>query len=1038
MFLLALCLYGQESEDWVRLMFAPPTGNARQPVPEFGDAYGVALRDLTNDGRPDLYVVRFRNLNRLLINRGPGKTFQDRTIPSGLGGNLAPRGLQNLELGVAVADYDNDGVPDVLVTGWGETTRLFHQGRDGRFNDVTTTAGIVLPVSGNAGVWSDIDRDGDLDLFLTTEHGPNRLYRQERPGRFREVAALYGVADTAVSQGAAGGDLDGDGYPDLYVCNWLGPDRLYRNVAGRRFEPVALPLQHLTTDLNSNGVSFGDLDNDGDLDVLVTDRQGDSRLYRNDTEPGDTTWKFTDVTAAVGLNNPYPAYSGVIADFNNDGWQDIFFTNIGPNLLFLNRAGSFDLVYREAVAFPAGGRNYSTGAAAADIDRDGDLDLFVANKDTNCVLAVNPLQHATAIRIRLEGVRSNRDGIGSKVRLTDAADRLIGYRELSSGMGYLSAGEAVVHFGTPGNGPYTVRVEFPSGKVVVRRDLVPGTTMAIRELEGLPATLVRMQQFLGQLLRQPSFWLNLLLLLLLATLIGGFVSFALYRYRWSKRQIAGFLAAILILLYLLLWLLTDRPTWTVLLIQLTFMLGVIAAVTGFMERIRQLQQRRFAYRGVLQEFSDRLILIRDNRELAEQLVRVTFRNIPVQFCSFMEVQSGRARPVASAGATDEQPEPFNLTEEQQASLVGRQSLPAQEIAGGFPELARSGVRWLIPIARPQRLLALLLLGPPREGSDLLPEDVSLLSILANQAALAIENNRYIEETKRLTRKVTAAEIREQYVRELEEKNTTLEKLYRELQETQAQLVHSEKLSSLGQLVAGIAHELNNPIAYIYANMQELQRYLALLTAPREPGRTPSQDTRELEFVQEDLQSLLAESLEGSRRVKRIVEALRNFSRLDEAEFKRADLHEGIESTLMLLRKEFADRIRVERDFGAIPPIDCLPGHLNQVFMNLLLNAAQAITGPGTIRITTRRENGRVRIEICDDGPGIPPEALDKIFDPFYTTKEVGEGTGLGLSISYGIIRRHGGTITVESEVGRTCFTIRLPIRQTEKREEENG
>jgi len=1035
---LPLVLSAQENDHWVAAMFSNQAQINTKLLPEFNDAYGVAFRDLTNDGWADLYIVRFRNLNRLFINRGGVTPFKDRTIQSGLGGNLAPSGLRNLELGASVIDYDNNGIPDVLVTGWGVTTHLFQQTERLRFVNVTEKAGIRLPMSGNAGVWADVDRDGDLDLFITDEHSANRLYIQVAPGKFENRATDWGVADTTISQGAAFGDMDGDFYPDLYVCNWLAPDYFYKNIDGNHFERMSLPIKHLTDPLNSNGVNFGDIDNDGDPDLLVTDRQGQSALYRNEVDPDGRKWKFINVTHEIGLINPYPAYSGLLADFNNDGWLDVFFTNIGPNALYLNRGqGHFKKVYQDTPSFTSQLQYYSTGAAVADVDHDGDLDLFIANKDTNCVLAINPLNRPNSIRIRLEGVRSNREAIGAKVWLfaresAQQASGLVGYREVSSSGGYFSANEAVVHFGVDPGRTYLARIQFPSGRTVLRDHLRSGQVLTVSEMEGVAKTLVRAQQYAVRLVRKPVFWVNLLLSLVLAGLVGGFISLAIYRYQWTKRQTAGFLTGSLVLLYLLFGLLSGKPVRSILLVQLSFMGAVILVVAGFMERIRQLKTRRYSYRNSLQQFSERLILIRDNDELAEQLVTTTLQTMDLRFCVLAEIAGNRFTVKSSAGKREKEIAPFEISEEQKRALRRLPGLDRNKVKEQFPALYAAGVHYLIPIKRQEELLALLMLGEPAQRS-LPKEDIGLLIILANQAALTIENNRFIEETRQLTRKVTESETREKYIRELEKKNATLEKLYAELKETQAQLVQSEKLSSLGQLVAGIAHELNNPIGYIYANMQELRKYITLLSRPPEKEAEDEEQAADLEFVRRDIHTLLDESLEGSKRVKEIVTALRNFSRLDEAEFKRADIHEGLESTLMLLNNEFGDRIQVRKDYDTIPPIDCLPGHLNQVFMNLLLNAAQAIPGEGTIWITTRKINNRVRIVIRDSGPGIPQTVREKIFDPFFTTKPVGMGTGLGLSISYGIIRKHGGTIEVQSEEGEgTTFTITLPMQQDQK------
>jgi signal transduction histidine kinase len=248
----------------------------------------------------------------------------------------------------------------------------------------------------------------------------------------------------------------------------------------------------------------------------------------------------------------------------------------------------------------------------------------------------------------------------------------------------------------------------------------------------------------------------------------------------------------------------------------------------------------------------------------------------------------------------------------------------------------------------------------------------------------------------------------------------------ELRQTQAQLVQSEKMAALGNLVAGVAHEINTPVGAISSMHDTLVRAVGKLKdeiIPAEPdeGSKLHQTIKVIEDANDVIQS-------GSSRVTTIVRRLRSFARLDEAELKKVDIHEGIEDTLTLTHHELKHGITVTRNFGKIPEIACYPGQLNQVFLNLLVNARQAIDGVGEITITTSKKRGRVHVEIRDTGRGIPKDQLSKIFDPGFTTKGVGVGTGLGLSICYRIIQEHKGQIHVDSEVGKgTVFTISLPM-----------
>jgi two-component system NtrC family sensor kinase len=281
-------------------------------------------------------------------------------------------------------------------------------------------------------------------------------------------------------------------------------------------------------------------------------------------------------------------------------------------------------------------------------------------------------------------------------------------------------------------------------------------------------------------------------------------------------------------------------------------------------------------------------------------------------------------------------------------------------------------------------------------------------------------------------------------RALESKLEELRKANTEIRNTQTTLVQSAKMISLGQIVAGVAHELNNPVAFIYSNMHHLSTYIEkvkrIITEYRGVRDGLSQGEKEriealekeldIDFIITDMSELTNSCLDGANRTKDIVTGLRTFSRMDESVFKYTDLHEGIKSTVRLLNTEFKNRIIVHQEFGEIPEVECSPTQINQVFMNLLANAAQAIVGRGNIWIRTRAVGDSVEVQIEDSGTGMSPETVSQIFDPFFTTKKVGEGTGLGLSIAYGLIQKHNGKIDVKSQVGKgTVFTVVIPMSQ---------
>ncbi len=315
------------------------------------------------------------------------------------------------------------------------------------------------------------------------------------------------------------------------------------------------------------------------------------------------------------------------------------------------------------------------------------------------------------------------------------------------------------------------------------------------------------------------------------------------------------------------------------------------------------------------------------------------------------------------------------------------------------------------------------------------EDEALITVVANQAASAIHNARlYREEAERRSELSEAherlKELNETLEDRVRERTLELHQTNRELREAQAQLLQSAKMAALGDLAAGVAHEINTPLGSIHSNADVSKRVAEVVRQALSDEALMPAVSRQPRLAQalEALEQATATTLVASDRIVRIVKSLTNFARLDEAERKKADLHEGIESTLTLLQHKLKHRIEVIRDFAEIPRMVCSPNRLNQVFMNLLLNAIQAIGERGTITIRTRLDGDHVVLQFADTGHGIPAGNLDRIFDPGFTTRGRGVGTGLGLAITYRIIEEHRGGIEVSSEVGKgTEFTIRLPI-----------
>ena len=332
-------------------------------------------------------------------------------------------------------------------------------------------------------------------------------------------------------------------------------------------------------------------------------------------------------------------------------------------------------------------------------------------------------------------------------------------------------------------------------------------------------------------------------------------------------------------------------------------------------------------------------------------------------------------------------------------------------------LTTLGAQVALPLRLRGELVGILTAGAKRTGLFYTAGDAEFLRALAQQAAIALENARTYEALALLNARLEDR-VRERTA-QLEEANRELGQAYGELKSAETRLVHSEKMASLGRLVAGVAHEINNPVSFISTSVAPLTRRLQQAAAGA-PAHTRGA-LREAE----ELAGIMAR---GAARTAAIVKDLRSFSRLGEATRKAVDLHEGLEVTLRLLEPRWRERVAVHRDYGSLPLVECDPGQLNQVFMNLLANACDAIPGTGNIWLTTRADGDTVSVAIRDDGAGIPPDVLGRVFDPFFTTKDVGGGTGLGLAVSHAVVAAHGGRIAVESAPGAgSTFRVTLPI-----------
>jgi len=460
------------------------------------------------------------------------------------------------------------------------------------------------------------------------------------------------------------------------------------------------------------------------------------------------------------------------------------------------------------------------------------------------------------------------------------------------------------------------------------------------------------------------------------------------------------------------------------LFSVVFLFLAILAFNPLRERLQRIVDRMFdrdraGHRDALREISEAMVSMLSLGEISERLLLAIHETISTSrsMVLLLDEETRVLRPSAWRGEWSGEARQFALEASHPVARqlwMRRQELTAADFENSADPETRERcmqvfgaleAQLLVPVLFGVDLLGVIVVGEKLSGERLGPEDRQLLRTLANQSAIAIENAQAFDEIAKLN----------------ETLETRVEERTRELERTQTQLLQSEKMRSLGQLVAGVAHELNNPIGFVHANLQLLPGYMEKLIDAQERGGDASKP-------REAIRKLLSRSREGTERVKNIVMDLRSFSRMDQAELTDADLNAEITRTLGLMEPRFKDGIRVERALGPLPPVRCYPAQLNQVFMNLVMNACDALDGHGTVRVSTEPRVEGVRVSIADDGPGIPSAIRARIFEPFFTTKAAGQGTGLGLSISHGIVERHGGTLSVECPPeGGTVFRIDLPL-----------
>ncbi len=554
------------------------------------DEYGVVAADFNNDGMVDIFTCGLFEANHLYINTGRN-TFVNKAQQWNVS-ETENVNLHELNLGACAGDFDNDGDMDLYVSTLNGRNKLYKNIRNQFFVDYSAISHGIGEESDrtNAVISGDVDNDGDLDIFITNENSTNRLFLNNGAGIFTELTQMVGLSSKYGGTACSFSDIDGDGDLDLCVANWSARNLLYRNLLK---ETGVLSFRDITHEAGiggeiytkSNAVVFSDIDNDGDPDLFITNRKTTNKLYINDGKG-----IFSDKTSELIGEDTLKSYSAVIADFDGDGFKDIYVSNVGQNTFYKNLNGKkFE---NKTGSYGTGIGGYSTGSAAADFDIDGNIDLYIANYvGESSVLLHNNNENKSFINVKARGIENNRSGIGVKIYVygkdtVNGGDKLLNYTEINGGSGYASMNQLFLPIPVKDQEAVDLKIVFPNGIIKTFEHVVPGSHVLVEDISGSRKFLVLLTKRAFLWIKDPVMLLSLLSWAFILLIIGLSMMRGFKRYRWSWIYIAGFTTVLVLLFYLQTGYYTYKNIWFSTVLPILSVLISISLVYLYFERRR--------------------------------------------------------------------------------------------------------------------------------------------------------------------------------------------------------------------------------------------------------------------------------------------------------------------------------------------------------------------------------------------------------------------------------------------------------------------